>query len=156
MKYMVLSLYFVLTSYSTLSQWVFEKTYGGNSIDQGHDIQQTIDGGYIIVGTTSSFGNGGYDIYLLKTDELGDTLWTKRYGDFLDEECYSLQLMPDGGFVICGFQEPINYHSRILVIRTDDNGNIIWDKTIGNSGGQCATSIKNTSEQKLRGIHSGG
>jgi hypothetical protein len=53
--------------------------------------------------------------------------------------------MSDGGFVICGYQEP-NHHSRILIIRTDDTGNKLWEKTIGQSGAQSARSIRQTQD----------
>jgi len=137
---------YYLIKTNNMGDTIWTAIYDNFEIDACRDVKPTGDGGYILAGFTRSLGAGEYDMYLIKVNAIGDTLWTKRYGDFLDEECYSLQLMPDGGFVICGFQEPVNYHSRILVIRTDANGNIIWEKTIGNSGGQCATSIKNTSD----------
>jgi len=56
------------------------RTYGGTNQDWGNSVQQTSAGGYIIAGYTTSFGAGGLDVYLVNTDSLGDTLWTKTYG----------------------------------------------------------------------------
>ena len=71
--------------------------YGGGQADNGYAVQQTLDGGFVIAGETYSFGAGGYDFYLIRTDSTGDTLWTRTYGGVQDETCFALTLTPDSG-----------------------------------------------------------
>ena len=59
-------------------QWA--KTYGGTDYDRASSVQQTSDGGYIVAGYTESFGVGGSDVFLVKTDANGNIQWAKTYG----------------------------------------------------------------------------
>ncbi|MBI4648318.1 MAG: T9SS type A sorting domain-containing protein [Bacteroidia bacterium] len=131
----------------TAAQITFEKTFGGPSSDEGYSVQQTNDNGYIIVGTTMSFGIGG-DIYLIKTDENGDNLWTKTYGENYYDIGYSIQQTVDGGYIIGGFKGVFDPYSDglgdIFIIKTDSLGNTLWTKTWGDSLGDYAYSIKQT------------
>lgn len=81
---------------------MWTKTYGGEELDEGNSVQQTTDGGYIIAGETCSYGSDDADLYLIKTDEVGNTLWTETYGD--DEGDYGncVQLTASGGYIITG------------------------------------------------------
>jgi outer membrane protein assembly factor BamB len=65
--------------------------------DEGYSVQQTTDGGYVIVGRTNSFGAGNYGVYLIKTNANGDTLWTKTIGGSNADDAYSVQQTTDGG-----------------------------------------------------------
>jgi hypothetical protein len=99
------------------------KTFGGTSNDQGNSVQQTSDGGYIIVGTTMSFGVGG-DIYIIKTDAAGNTMWTKNYGDNGADAGNSVQQTPDGGFIIVGTYRNVRGDDDIFLLKLNENGNI--------------------------------
>src|ERR1019366_6075311 len=70
---------------------LWTKTYGGSSTDYGYDVQLTSNGGFVITGITRSFGAGWFDVYLIKTDSLGDTLFTKTFGGISLDEGYSLK-----------------------------------------------------------------
>ena len=132
--------YLVRTDSNGDSLWT--KTYGGKQYDRGKSIQQTFDGGFVIAGNTESFGAGLSDVYLIRTDSNGDTLWTKTYGGENHEGGSSVQQTFNGGFVIAGYA-PSN-GSDVYLIRTDSNGDTLWTKTYGgdkidNSQSICQT-----------------
>jgi hypothetical protein len=74
---------------------LWTKTYGGTGIDIGVSVHNTFEGGYIICGYTGSFGAGGFDAWLLKTDDLGDTVWTKTYGSTTNDYAWWVEQTPD-------------------------------------------------------------
>ena len=88
---------------NTYGDTMWTRTYGGVDNEDGECVQLTSDGGYIICGTTSSYGAGGADAYVIKTSDLGDTLWTKTYGGEGTEEAYYIQQTSDGGYIFIGF-----------------------------------------------------
>ncbi len=111
-------------------QW--SKAIGGNEVEWGYSVKQTFDNGFIIAGYTNSYGAGGYDVYLVKTDSLGDTVWTKSYGGEDWDLGYSVQQTSDSGFVICG--ETYSFGSGntdVYVIKTNKTGDTTWTRTIG-------------------------
>ena len=81
-------------------QWT--KTIGGPDYDQGKSLVQTSDGGYAITGSTTSFGAGGEDVYVVKLDAKGNLQWTKTIGGPEDEKGNSLIQTSDGGYAIAG------------------------------------------------------
>ena len=81
---------------------LWEKTYGGNKGEFVGGLAALKEGGFLFCGSTSSFGIGGYDIYLLILDNNGDTTLSKVYGDTLDDYCYDVKELSNGNIVYCG------------------------------------------------------
>lgn len=115
--------------------YVWSKIYGGTGYDKGYSIQQTTDGGYIVTGYTGSFGTGYNDVWLLKTDAAGDTLWTKTYGGFDNDYGYSVEQTTDGGYFITGSSWSFSSGSGVYLVKTDDAGDTLWTKTYSGSQG---------------------
>ena len=124
---------------------LWTRTYGGSSGDMGFDVQQTSDGGFIIAGGTVSYGAGGFDVYLIKTGETGDTLWTRTFGDSDCEEGYSVQQTADGGYIIAGFTQSHGAIANdVYLIKTDDLGNEEWHQTFGGGNTDNGHSVYQT------------
>ncbi len=111
---------------------LWTKTYGGSSYDYGNSVQECASGGFIIAGATRSFGAGGYDVYLIRTNSDGDTLWTKTYGGTDDDYGKSVQECTEGGFIIAGRTGSFGAgENDVWLIRTDTDGDTLWTKTYG-------------------------
>jgi hypothetical protein len=105
---------------------IWTKTFGGAARDDGNSIQPTSDGGYVIAGATQSHGAGDVDVYLIKTDSSGDTLWTRTYGGRDWEIGKSVQPTADGGYVVVGHTE--SFGAGLIdayLIKTDSLGRAI-------------------------------
>jgi len=110
-----------------LEEW--NNSFGGDSSDVGNSGKQTSDGGYIITGRTESFGAGIDAVWLIKTDALGDTDWTKTFGtsnSSIRAQGMSVQQTLDGGYILAGSDIGNNSDLGGFLIMTDDNGNELW------------------------------
>lgn len=110
----------------------WEKTYGGPNNEWANSVQQTFDGGYVVIGLTNSFGAGDNDVYVIKTDQNGDTLWTKTYGTTSHDRGHDIQQTPDSGFVFTGTMQG----DYLFIIKADQNGDTLWTKQY-KTGGVC-------------------
>jgi len=121
--------------------------YGGYEDDVSYSVQQISDGGFIIVGSTSSFGMGGSDFWLIKTDELGNEEWSQTYGGNDDDVAYSVQQTSDNGFIIAGYTKSYgNSEENIWVIKIDENGYEEWNQTFGGNGHDIAYSVRESTD----------
>ena len=123
---------------------IFEKTFGGYSWDIGYDIAETKDKGFIITGYTDSTAEGKTDIYLIKTDSKGNSMWAKMYGGKREDRGYSVIQTKDNGYLIAG--KTTSYISKgfgwdIIVIKTDSLGNSLWSRFLPASETEVGSSI---------------
>jgi hypothetical protein len=124
---------------------LWKKTYGGPEWERGNSVQQTSDGGYIIAGGTYSFGAGDCDVWLIKTDANGDTLWTRTYGGSGWDGGYSVRQTSDGGYVIAGWESSFGGGGAdVWLLRTDANGDTLWTNTFGTDEGDWGKSVQET------------
>jgi hypothetical protein len=118
-------MYLVKTDGSGNVEWT--QTYGTPwEDDRGASVDITLDGGYILCGETESFGTGNKDVLLIRTDENGDTLWTRTFGGVYGDEGNSVKATPDGGFIIAGMTENNTAGGTdVYVIRTNFLGTLV-------------------------------
>jgi PKD repeat protein len=127
---------------------LWTRSFGGNLRDEGFDVQETIDGGFIVVGFTGSFGSGSSDVWLIKTNELGEQLWAKTYGTNFGDAGLSVQQTGDKGFIITGFASLTgSYEGRdYYLIKTDSLGDTLWTGHFGGNRRDEAFSCISTSD----------
>jgi len=124
---------FISFSYGQAS---FRKMIGETDFyNRGNSVKQTPDGGYVVVGRTVSFGGGGVQAYLIRTDAIGNTLWSKNYGGRGSEEGHCIQVTHDGGFIITGYSNSFGSGKKdVYLLRTNGDGDTLWTKTYGGAG----------------------
>ena len=140
-------------------QW--QKCLGGSSGDEARSVQQTTNGDYILIGTTTSddgdvSGNHGYsDVWVVKLDSVGAIQWQKCIGGTNSEVAYQIQITTDGGNIFAGFTysndgDIAGNHGGggpdMLVVKIDSVGAIQWQKCLGGFSNEGANSIQNTND----------
>ncbi len=120
----------------------WQKTYGDSAIDQAYSIQQTTDSGYIVAGTTYSFGAGGADAWIIKINSAGTIQWQKTFRGTGTDRAYDIRQTTDGGFIIAGSTDSFgNGATDAWIIKLDSSGTLKWGKAIGGSAGENARTI---------------
>jgi hypothetical protein len=125
------SVEFYLVKTDSQGDMLWTRTYGGSSSEEARSVRQTIDGGYVVAGSTWSFGTGSMDFYIVKTNSEGDTLWTRAYGGSSDEEARSIQQTADGGYIVAGYTYSFGVGGDFLVAKTNSQGDLHWMRTYG-------------------------
>lgn len=140
-------------------QW--EKTLGGSHFDSATSIQQTTDGGYILAGgTMSNDGDvtGGHeagfsDMWIVKLDADGEIDWDTTLGGSMDEAAIDIQQTADGGYILVGITNSDDWNivgsqgnGDIRVIKLNSDGSVNWEKALGGSDYDSASSIRQTAD----------
>ncbi len=127
---------------------VWSTSFGGDGLDRGDSVQQTADGGFIIVGQTDSFGAGGGDVYLIKTDSEGNEVWSKTFGGSFGDYGESVEQTADGGYILTGSTRPLSQAggSAVYLIKTDAEGNEVWSRTFGGPDVNWGYSVQQTTD----------
>lgn len=113
---------------------VWTRKFGWGDINVCHCISKTQDDNYILCGHTQNFSKSDAfgDVYVIKFNNDGDTLWTKTYEDPGEETAYCIQPANDGGFVLTGRDET-NNNKNMLLMKIDTDGKLLWKKSFGGS-----------------------
>ena len=122
------------------------KTFGDAGIEEGHAVVQTSDGGYIIAGGRYSLDTQNSDVFVVKTDLFGDTLWTRTFGGDAHDIGHSVQQTQEGGFVIAGVTLSFGDGALAYLIKIDTDGNAVWSKTFGGSDNDRCYAVQQTSD----------
>ena len=126
---------------------IWTKTYGGDEDEVGFSVHQTVDGGYIAAGLTESFGAGNYDVYLVKTDNIGDTLWTRTFGGISDDSGWGVDQTTDGGYIVVGKTRSNAWgYNDVYLVRTDSSGDTLWTTLIGGWNNDEGESVQQTTD----------
>ena len=125
----------------------WQSPFGGAGIERAQDIAKTDDGGYVISGNTFSTdgditkNHGESDIWLIKVANDGKMVWQRTFGGSGFDDAQSVSLSTDGGFIIAGNSKSNDADANanagendIWVIKTDANGNMVWQKSFGGTG----------------------
>jgi len=126
---------------------LWTRTFGGGNWDWANYVLQTSDSGFIAAGTTMSYGEGNYEMYLVKTDANGDTLWTRTYGESGNDDCYSIQQTTDGGYIMLGITDNFGVNSPdFYALKLDANGDTLWTKTYGGNSDDYGYGVRQTAD----------
>lgn len=136
--------YLIRTNADGEEQW--SETYGGGYDDWGHALQKTSDGGFIIAGETNSFGAEFGDAYLVKVKADGALEWSKMIKGPGIDSAHAVRQVSDG-YILAGDTTPLGGASReMYVVKTDAQGNTLWDLTYGDFGDDRANAVVTTSD----------
>lgn len=119
----------VKTDEHGVMQW--SRHFGGTSYDSGQDVIECSNGGYLVAGYTQISSSGNWYAWLIRTDELGNEIWSRVYGGGERDFSASVMEMDDGGFVVTGATETGGSgNSRLWLFKIAANGDPLWEHRI--------------------------
>nr|NIP55679.1 hypothetical protein [Phycisphaerae bacterium]NIR26632.1 hypothetical protein [Gammaproteobacteria bacterium]NIS54350.1 hypothetical protein [Phycisphaerae bacterium]NIX02161.1 hypothetical protein [Phycisphaerae bacterium] len=137
--------YLLKVSSNGRQEW--DKYFGGDFWDEGYSVQETIDGGFIVVGLTYSFGAGEYDVYVIKTRSNGGLEFEQTFGGTGDDHAWSVQQTSDFGYIIAGYTESFGVGMRdIYLLKLDPGTELQWQKTFDGTNDDVGYSAQQTAD----------
>ena len=132
----------LLACVDTAGQMLWWRSIGGAHTQLGEQIEQAADGGFAVAGRNAVTGSAGDNaFYLVRTDSMGDTLWTRTYDHEYNSRCYGLAPTPTGGWVMAGAKQPWS-EDRPHLKSVDANGDTLWTRTLDWAGQGQATDVQ--------------
>lgn len=138
-----------LTSTGTVS-WT--RTVGGTDIDNARSIKQTADGGYILAGSTYSYGElDGFgfpscDLYVVKLDAAGSLSWTTVVGDAGIDQAFDIFQTSDGGYIASGYSQSFGNADQLYLVRLNNVGSVLWERQVGGGGTEWGFTVIQTTD----------
>ncbi|MCO4819169.1 MAG: T9SS type A sorting domain-containing protein [Bacteroidetes bacterium] len=109
---------------------LFQRTIGGSKAENSYAIERTLDGGYISVGYTESFGKGKKDMLVVKTDGMGQVEWSSAYGESGDDVAWNVTVANDSGYVVVGNSTSYKANGDAIAVKLDKSGKVEWARTV--------------------------
>jgi len=146
LTFLTLSITVAYAESEPVVEW--RQMFGGSGHEVGFTACETSDGNYIMIGATESYDAGNGDIWLVKADPNGNELWNKTFGGPAWECGRSIIETSDGNYLLAGGTESFvdEYDRDVWLIKTDPDGNVLWNKTFGGSGKDDSWSVQETND----------
>lgn len=126
---------FWMVKISDTGDSLWSRSFGGSGTDECYSVVRTADDGFLLAGNTTSYGAGGSDFWIVRTDSAGDSLWSRTFGGTNTDVCQSVVAHAFGGFVLAGYTSSFGAGSYdYWVIRVSDGGDSLWSRTYGRTG----------------------
>jgi hypothetical protein len=142
-------LWMIKTDSQGYVQW--NRIFGGSAEDVGYSVKQTRDLGYVVAGSTKSYGLGDERLWLLKTDSNGSKEWDHTFGGFVSSSGdggWAVDETKDGGFIVTGYTTSYGAGGKDLwLIKTDSVGNMQWSRTFGGPNDDVGMSVVQTRDR---------
>jgi hypothetical protein len=126
---------FWMVKISDTGDSLWSRSFGGSGTDECYSMVRTADDGFLLAGSTTSYGAGGSDFWIVRTDSAGDSLWAHNFGGAYTDVCQSVVAHALGGFMLAGYTSSFGAGSYdYWVIRVSDGGDSLWSRTYGRTG----------------------
>ena len=132
---------------NSLGDTLWTKEFGGQETDYGADIVATVDGGYMILGSTQQFSLLNFDIWMIKIDNEGTEQWNKYHGSGSDDYGQTILYLSDGTYLIKAISSAFgNENNSVILLKTDASGNEEWTKSFGGTNSNHGNTIRETDD----------